>query len=152
MVIDGALLPGTSHKDVNGTFIIPPTAHPMHWHGVDVVILGQSHRPFDPKTSPATWQFNNPPRRDTVMAPAGGYVAVAFRPDNPGVWLIHCHIAWHASAGLALQMIIQADDTEIYRTIGRDAVNSIVEGCRAYDRDLVRPDLPPYLEKDDSGI
>ncbi|KAK7398067.1 hypothetical protein QQX98_012575 [Neonectria punicea] len=25
--------------------------------------------------------------------------------NNPGVWLMHCHIAWHASGGLALQFV-----------------------------------------------
>ncbi|KAK0712929.1 multicopper oxidase-domain-containing protein [Lasiosphaeria miniovina] len=154
MIIDGALLPGTSQRDLHGN-IIPPTAHPMHWHGTDVVILGQDTAAFDPARSPQTWEHANPPRRDTVTAPAGGYVAVAFRPNNPGVWLVHCHIAWHASGGLALQMVVEdeADPGQhIYRAIGRAAVRTLSDGCAAYRRDLARPDLPPMREKDDSGI
>lgn len=152
MVIDGALLPTTKPADVNGTFIIPSISHPMHWHGSDVTILGQDTKPFDPDTSPKTWRFNNPPRRDTVTLPAGGYVAVAFKPDNPGAWLVHCHIAWHASAGLALQMIIQDDPKHIYRVLGQGAVNDLREGCKAWNRDVFRKDLQPILHKDDSGI
>lgn len=152
MVIDGALLPTTTAADVNGSFIIPPIAHPMHWHGSDVVILGQSNKPFDPATSPKTWRFNNPPRRDTVTMPNGGYVAVAFKPDNPGVWLVHCHIAWHASAGLALQMIIQDDPKHIYNVLGQSAVNNLREGCKSWNRDLFRKDLQPIKHKDDSGV
>ncbi|KAK3313245.1 multicopper oxidase-domain-containing protein [Apodospora peruviana] len=158
MVIDGALLPTTSAADVNNTFSFPPEAHPMHWHGSDVVILGQDDQPFDPVRSPGTWDIHNPPRRDTVTMPVGGYVAVAFKPDNPGVWLIHCHIAWHASSGLALQMIIQGggDDDDpnqmIYRTIGQAAVDSLAAGCRAWERDRERSDLKRMWQSDDSGI
>jgi hypothetical protein len=47
----------------------------------------------------------NPPRRDTVSLPVGGHLAIAFKKDNPGSWLMHCHIAWHASQGFALQMV-----------------------------------------------
>ncbi|KAK8034507.1 hypothetical protein PG993_009502 [Apiospora rasikravindrae] len=32
---------------------------------------------------------------------------MAFRPDNPGAWLLHCHIAWHASSGLAVQLLVR---------------------------------------------
>ena len=48
---------------------------------------------------------DNPPRRDVALLPANGYLVIAFKSDNPGAWLLHCHIAWHASAGLALQII-----------------------------------------------
>lgn len=45
-----------------------------------------------------------------VLLPAGGYVVIAFKADNPGVWLLHCHIAWHASNGLALQILERQND------------------------------------------
>lgn len=44
-------------------------------------------------------------RRDTVLLPNNGYLVIAWKSDNPGVWALHCHIAWHASAGLALQIV-----------------------------------------------
>ena len=71
----------------------------MHLHGSDFVILAQSNTTWDEKTSPALFNYDNPPRRDTALLPAGGFLAMAFRPDNPGAWLLHCHIAWHASSG-----------------------------------------------------
>lgn len=74
-------------------------AHPLHWHGMDIVLLAQSNTTFDPAASFDTFNFVNPPRRDVVLLPADGYIAIAFKPDNPGAWLMHCHIAWHASAG-----------------------------------------------------
>ena len=40
----------------------------------------------------------------------GGYVVIAFKTDNPGTWLMHCHIAFHASFGLALQFLERQQD------------------------------------------
>ena len=30
---------------------------------------------------------------------------IAFQTDNPGAWLMHCHIGWHVAEGLAVQFI-----------------------------------------------
>jgi hypothetical protein len=47
----------------------------------------------------------NPARRDVVLLPTDGYVIIAFKADNPGNWLMHCHIAGHASFGLGAQIL-----------------------------------------------
>lgn len=49
----------------------------------------------------------NPPRRDVQMLPGSGFIVLAFITDNPGAWLMHCHIGWHQSEGLDLQFIEQ---------------------------------------------
>ena len=41
-------------------------------------------------------------RKDTFIVPAGGYVVVQFRSDNPGYWLFHCHNEIHQREGMAL--------------------------------------------------
>ena len=33
----------------------------------------------------------NPPRRDTLMIEKGITYVIAIKPDNPGVWALHCH-------------------------------------------------------------
>ncbi|KAK8046687.1 hypothetical protein PG996_014751 [Apiospora saccharicola] len=82
--------------------------HPMHLHGSDFVVLGQGTTPWNEMTSPEQYfRYDNPPRRDTALIPANGFLAMAFRPDNPGAWLLHCHIAWHASSGLAIQLLVR---------------------------------------------
>jgi len=83
---------------------VPAEPHPIHLHGHDFVILAQSSNPFIYGHS---YQLDlvNPTRRDVVMLPANGFVIIAFKTDNPGTWLMHCHIAWHSSAGLALQWV-----------------------------------------------
>ncbi|KAJ9131774.1 Laccase 2 [Pleurostoma richardsiae] len=85
-----------------------PVAHPLHLHGHDFALLAQGTNATElPK---AKLKFNNPPRRDVALIPAGGYLVVAFKADNPGSWLFHCHIAWHASSGLALQILERQED------------------------------------------
>jgi hypothetical protein len=49
--------------------------------------------------------FVNPPRRDVAMLPSSGYLVLGFLTDNPGAWLMHCHIAWHVAQGLAVQFL-----------------------------------------------
>lgn len=77
--------------------------HPMHMHGHDFWVLGQGTGTYDATTASLT--LANPPRRDVVLLPGDGYVVIAFYTDNPGVWLLHCHIAWHTSEGLAIQLL-----------------------------------------------
>jgi FtsP/CotA-like multicopper oxidase with cupredoxin domain len=63
-------------------------------HGHDFAILAQSNLTYDELESPKTFNFVNPPRRDVALLPAKGYLALAFKSDNPGIWLVHCHIGW----------------------------------------------------------
>ncbi|KAM7184307.1 multicopper oxidase [Naviculisporaceae sp. PSN 640] len=78
--------------------------HPMHLHGHDFAILNVTDG------TPAVGEsiklkLDNPPRRDVVMVPKNGLVVIAFKADNPGNWLMHCHIARHAAEGLGLQIL-----------------------------------------------
>lgn len=34
-------------------------------------------------------------RRDTFTVPQQSHVVFRFKADNPGVWILHCHVAWH---------------------------------------------------------
>jgi len=105
-----------------------PIAHPLHLHGHDFVILAQSTTEFDPNNYTVSTQ--NPARRDVAMLPANGYLIIGFQTDNPGVWLMHCHIAWHASAGLALQFVER--EREIKQIVGKSVVREYEDRCRAW--------------------
>lgn len=48
---------------------------------------------------------SNPQRRDVQILQPNGYVVVQWNQDNPGAWVFHCHIAWHLSLGMALQVL-----------------------------------------------
>ena len=40
--------------------------------------------------------------KDSIIVPAGGYVVVQFRSDNPGFWFLHCHIVPDLLEGMAV--------------------------------------------------
>ena len=40
------------------------------------------------------------PMRDTILTYAGRTTEIAFRADNPGKWLFHCHMLSHSAAGM----------------------------------------------------
>lgn len=63
--------------------------HPMHLHGHTFALL--------PPTGPGT-------RKDTVIVAPGRTVALEIQADNPGQWMIHCHNAYHLSAGMATRL------------------------------------------------
>lgn len=108
-------------------------SHPMHVHGHDVSVLGVGTGTFT-SDQISSLNFENPTRRDTVMlqGSAGpgfpaGYTVIGFETDNPGVWLMHCHIAWHVDGGLALQFVERPNDIPNY-------VDSDFEGeCAAFE-------------------
>ncbi|KAI8632680.1 multicopper oxidase [Xylariaceae sp. FL1651] len=84
--------------------------HPWHLHGATFQVIarngmGEGYYPGGHLTAP----HPNPLRRDTVMINAGGFVALRFKADNPGVKLTHCHIEWHVEAGLTATIIVAPD-------------------------------------------
>ncbi|KAK3316802.1 multicopper oxidase-domain-containing protein [Apodospora peruviana] len=83
--------------------------HPIHLHGHDFAILNVTEGPLQPGEG-IVINVSNPPRRDVVMVPLDGLVVIAFKADNPGSWLMHCHIAEHAAAGLGLQILERRKD------------------------------------------
>jgi hypothetical protein len=47
--------------------------------------------------------------RDTVSIPPQGWARLRFIANNPGTWMLHCHIDWHMSAGLAVILNVALD-------------------------------------------
>jgi FtsP/CotA-like multicopper oxidase with cupredoxin domain len=85
--------------------------HPMHLHGHHVLVLSRNGVP---STGAPWWS-------DTVnVAPGEDYV-VAFRADNPGLWMDHCHDLRHAAAGFVMHLGYLGVSTP-YR-IGDDTAN-----------------------------
>jgi FtsP/CotA-like multicopper oxidase with cupredoxin domain len=63
--------------------------HPMHLHGHSFLIVNRNGvaRPR------REWS-------DTVLMPPKETVDIAFVADNPGDWMLHCHVTDHQMAGL----------------------------------------------------
>ncbi|KAF4487290.1 Dihydrogeodin oxidase [Colletotrichum fructicola] len=128
-----------------------PVAHPMHIHGHDFVILAQSTKEFNGTVEIDEKTFDNPARRDVALLPVDGYLLIAFQINNPGIWLMHCHIAWHASGGLALQFI--ESPKEIGPAFAKSGVASkFSEQCTNWAAHYTLYNKNFHAEQDDSGI
>ncbi|GMG98270.1 hypothetical protein Nepgr_000110 [Nepenthes gracilis] len=92
---------------MQGTSILGAESHPLHLHGHNVFVVGQGFGNFDPDKDPANFNLVDPPERNTVAVPSGGWIAVRFRSDNPGVWFMHCHFDVHLSWGLRMAWIVK---------------------------------------------
>ncbi|WP_412539309.1 multicopper oxidase family protein [Longispora sp. K20-0274] len=84
-------------------------SHPLHLHGHHAVLLG---RDGVPATGSPVW-------RDSLDVPAGSTYVLAFRADNPGIWMDHCHNLDHAAQGLVAHLAYEGV-TEPYRVGGRN--------------------------------
>lgn len=104
-------LPPQTAKEKEWVYVIIesaiPLPHPIHLHGHDFFILASGAGTYS--ASSTQLNLKNPPRRDTALMPGAGYLVLAFETDNPGVWLMHCHIGWHTSMGFALQFVEMKD-------------------------------------------
>ena len=63
--------------------------HPLHLHGHPLRVLGGV-----PGSAPL------PHWRDSVLVAPGRTATVALVADNPGRWMLHCHIPEHQQAGM----------------------------------------------------
>jgi FtsP/CotA-like multicopper oxidase with cupredoxin domain len=68
--------------------------HPWHLHGHRVLVLSRDG------TAPA----GSPLWMDTFDVRPGEVWQVAFRADNPGIWMNHCHNLAHADQGMVLHL------------------------------------------------
>ena len=60
--------------------------HAPHWHGNTVTIAHM--------------------RTDVAQVGDMGMVIADMVPDNPGIWLLHCHVSFHNSAGMAVRYAV----------------------------------------------
>jgi hypothetical protein len=65
-------------------------------------------------------ELANPPRRDVAMLQRNGYLVLAVEGDNPGAWLMHCHLGFHGAWGMDLQIVEGARDAVDLVRDGRD--------------------------------
>ena len=104
---------------------LTPVAHPMHLHGHNMYVLSEGLGSWDGSiVNPS-----NPTRRDVQILQPKGYIAIQFDSDNPGVWPLHCHIAWHVSGGLYVNILERPDDIPAFVQIPQ-ACNDL---CTSWD-------------------
>ncbi|KAH8902464.1 multicopper like protein [Coniochaeta sp. PMI_546] len=90
-------------------------SHPFHLHGHQFWILETGSGSFDWKNYYSSIMPSKPDvtgnalRRDTLTIKPYAWALIRFVADNPGLWALHCHIAWHMEAGLLMQFMSRAD-------------------------------------------
>jgi len=67
---------------------LTPHSHPIHLHGMSFKLLSSSKRAVQPLVS------------DTYLIQPDEKVQLGFVADNPGDWLLHCHIIEHQKTGM----------------------------------------------------
>jgi FtsP/CotA-like multicopper oxidase with cupredoxin domain len=98
--------------------------HPFHLHGHKFWVLGQGTGYFDMKNYRSI-NTTNPLRRDTVTIEAFGWVLIRFVADNPGMWAMHCHLAWHAEAGMLMQFLVGTETVKSW-----DVPENVQDMCK----------------------
>jgi len=101
--------------------------------------------------SSLTYNTTNPLRKDTQVVGGGSYHVVRVLADNPGVWILHCHLGWHLAAGFAGMFVMQPSvlrnmtapegNQELCRAIAPEDIDEIEPGKR-------RRGLLPYALSD----
>ena len=84
--------------------------HPMHLHGHHAVVLSRNGVPA---TGSPWWV-------DSLNVRNGESYDIAFRADNPGLWMDHCHQLTHAAEGLIAHLMYSGVSTP-YRIGGATA-------------------------------
>ncbi|KAL2460456.1 Laccase-14 [Abeliophyllum distichum] len=92
---------------LQGTNVLASDNHPMHLHGYSFYVVGWGFGNFDPTKDPSTYNLVDPPQQTTVGIPNNGWVAIRFRANNPGVWLLHCHLERHATWGMNTVVLVK---------------------------------------------
>ncbi|CAK3990816.1 conidial pigment biosynthesis oxidase arb2 brown2 [Lecanosticta acicola] len=88
-----------------------PFTHAIHKHGSKTFRIAQGegvwnytsvHDAYD--KSPHLFNFDNPGYRDTwlTIADMPGWQILRYYVDNPGPWLIHCHLEIHLAGGMGM--------------------------------------------------
>ena len=78
-----------------------PKYHPIHIHGHVFSVLARNGRPLS----------GSPVHVDAILVGPGETWDVAFKADNPGIWMLHCHVLGHAVAGMSMTINYQGIST-----------------------------------------
>ena len=99
---------------------VPMPPHPMHKHGNKMYLIGHGEGAFEwasvaeaAEAQPELFNLVDPPRRDAFSTPNAAegpaWMAVRYHVENPGPWLLHCHIQNHMSGGMSIVILDGVD-------------------------------------------
>ncbi|OWZ19316.1 Multicopper oxidase [Phytophthora megakarya] len=119
-----------------------PDQHPFHLHAHSPYIVGsgQASRENILAGNLTALRLNGPMQHDVFTVPecktdaAGactdlGYVVYRLNADNPGVWMMHCHIDWHFVLGLGM-LFVEAEDELHKEGLAAFSPNMLLSVCK----------------------
>jgi len=120
-------------------------AHPMHLHGHNFHVLAEGFGTWDGVvTNPVNTQ-----RRDVQLvrpaqdANTPSFIVLQWTQDNPAVWPFHCHIAWHVSGGLYINVLERPQDIQ-----SMQISDTVASTCATWDT-WTQSNIPDQI---DSGL
>lgn len=69
--------------------------HPIHIHGHYFTVLSRNNIPLS----------GSPVYLDSILLAPGETWDVAFIANNPGLWMLHCHVLIHAATGMDMMVV-----------------------------------------------
>uniref|UniRef100_A0AAV1U7F4 Laccase n=1 Tax=Peronospora matthiolae TaxID=2874970 RepID=A0AAV1U7F4_9STRA len=118
-----------------------PDQHPFHLHVHSPWIVGSGRASRDAIIAGnlQTLRLDGPMQHDVFTVPECltdttgactdmGYVVFRINGDNPGVWLMHCHIDWHFVVGLSM-LFVEAEDVLHEEGLAAFSPNMLLSVC-----------------------
>lgn len=146
---------GTVFRNVSDTTSLGPQGPPSkRQEGLSGILgtgeAGETMEHFGTCWDGTITNRKNPARRDVAQLMPNSYIVLQWNQDNPGVWVsattnistygilmlissqqpLHCHIAWHLSAGFVWSVLEHPDDL----MSGMEIPNVMSETCENWDK------------------
>ncbi|KAG6488213.1 hypothetical protein ZIOFF_056972 [Zingiber officinale] len=97
---------------LQNTAMIGAENHPLHLHGFNFFVLAQGFGNYNNATAARDgYNLVDPQVRNTIAVPLRGWAVIRFVANNPGVWIMHCHLEQHLPLGLAMAFEVEDGTT-----------------------------------------
>ncbi|OAY82674.1 Laccase-14 [Ananas comosus] len=96
---------------LQNTAIVVAENHPLHLHGFNFYVLAQGLGNYNKSEAVEKYNLVDPQVRNTIAVPGGGWAVIRFKANNPGVWIMHCHLDAHLQFGLATAFEVENGPT-----------------------------------------
>ncbi|TDH69363.1 hypothetical protein CCR75_009753 [Bremia lactucae] len=119
-----------------------PDQHPFHMHAHSLFVTGTGTATLaDIRAGNLPQRLNGPMLHDVFTVPACetdsadacttkfGYTIFRMNADNPGVWMMHCHIDWHFVLGLGM-LIVEGEDRLHAEGLDAFSPNMLLSVCK----------------------
>lgn len=92
---------------LQNTALLVTENHPIHFHGFNFHVLAQGFGNYNESRDSEKFNLVDPQIRNTIGVPVGGWAVIRFTADNPGIWIVHCHLDVHLPWGLGMAFEVE---------------------------------------------